>query len=250
MLNKDKLINDFFQMVGWPYRSPGTNDQNGIDCSGAFVRGYRLQNASIYHGSNRIIRVFCNTQAQINGWKDIKAAAAVFKARSDLSKMSGIYKPGGEYYNAALPYDYYHIGLITGLDPLTVTHATSPKAKKDTLCTRKSGEDDSSYQQRAIQALQKAGWTWVGLLNAATYDDSDLPEPEPPIPGYTAIVYAANGKPVKMRAEPSTLCRLWWLVPIGTNVELTGSNPNGWTGIRYNGRTGYMQSQFLNIENG
>jgi len=251
MLNKEKLIVDFSQMVGWPYQSPGTNDQRGIDCSGAFVRGYQLQGASIYHGSNRIIRVFCNGQRKVADFADLKAAGAVFKARNDLTKMSAIYKPGGEYYSAALPDDYYHIGLISGTDPLVVTHATTPKARQDIICTRKKGESDFNYRARAVQALQKAGWTWCALLNAVEYDEQPIPEPDPPIEGYTAVVYAANGKPVKMRAEPSTACRLWWLVPVGDIVTLTGNNNTpGWTGISYGGKTGFMQSQFLNADNG
>ena len=52
------LIRKFNEIIGWPYASPGTNDENGIDCSGAFVRAYRAAGKNIYHGSNRIERVF------------------------------------------------------------------------------------------------------------------------------------------------------------------------------------------------
>ena len=48
------LIRKFNEIIGWPYVSPGTNDENGIDCSGAFVRAYRAAGKNIYHGSNRI----------------------------------------------------------------------------------------------------------------------------------------------------------------------------------------------------
>ena len=56
----DRMIADFENMVGWPYASPGTGDERGIDCSGAFVRAYRLQGKSLYHGSNRMAREACS----------------------------------------------------------------------------------------------------------------------------------------------------------------------------------------------
>ncbi len=253
MLDRDQLIQAFGQMIGWPYQSPGSNDKNGIDCSGAFVRGYKMQSAAIYHGSNRIIRMYCHGQAMVFSWNQVKLAAVVFKARSDISKMSGIYKPGGAYYSAALPYDYYHIGLITSLEPLTVIHATTPKARQDIICTRKTGETDESYQNRAVTALTKAGWSWSGLLDAIPYDGTLVVSVKAaePVSGPNATVYASNGKPVKMRAEPSITCRLWWQIPVGTAVVLTGDNSTDWTGIKYNGRYGYMQSKFLTgVDNG
>lgn len=54
MLNLEQLISDFEACIGFPYASPGTNDERGIDCSGMFVRAFRRQGASIYHGSNTI----------------------------------------------------------------------------------------------------------------------------------------------------------------------------------------------------
>ena len=54
MIDIPQLIADFEACIGWPYKSPGTNDERGIDCSGMFVRAFRLQGESIYHGSNTI----------------------------------------------------------------------------------------------------------------------------------------------------------------------------------------------------
>ena len=42
-MDMEQMIADFEEMLGWLYASPGSNDQRGIDCSGAFVRAYRLQ---------------------------------------------------------------------------------------------------------------------------------------------------------------------------------------------------------------
>ena len=59
MLDVKKLVASVESCLGWPYVSPGTNDQNGIDCSGLFVKAFRDQGASIYHGSNSIYRKYC-----------------------------------------------------------------------------------------------------------------------------------------------------------------------------------------------
>ena len=71
--------------------------------------------------------------------------------------------------------------------------------------------------------------------------------PVPTPTGETAVVYAENGKPVKMRAKPSTSCKTYWEIPVGTEVEVL-QNGNEWTKIACNGNTGYMMTQFLKFE--
>jgi len=78
-INIDQLCRDFEACLGWPYKTPGTNDERGIDCSGMFVRGYRLQGASIYHGSNTIWRQHLGAKGKIVGTGDLKKGMAVFK---------------------------------------------------------------------------------------------------------------------------------------------------------------------------
>ena len=63
-------------MLSWPYVSPCTNDSRGIDCSGLFVKAYRDQGASIYHGSNTIYRKYCSEKGM--------NAITVYIIRTDL----------------------------------------------------------------------------------------------------------------------------------------------------------------------
>lgn len=69
---------------------------------------------------------------------------------------------------------------------------------------------------------------------------------EKPMPdeAIMATVYAENGKPVKMRARPSTSCKTYWEVQCGTVVEVIREDGD-WTYIRYGTKEGYMMSQFL-----
>ena len=79
MLNLSQLISDFEACIGFPYASPGTNDARGIDCSGMFVRAFRRQGASIYHGSNTIFRKYLARSGTITSAADLRPGMAVFK---------------------------------------------------------------------------------------------------------------------------------------------------------------------------
>ncbi|NMD37601.1 MAG: hypothetical protein GYA87_02840 [Christensenellaceae bacterium] len=127
MLNT--IIKHFESAVGWPYKSPGTNDERGIDCSGLFVYALSKINKKIYHGSNRIARKYCNSLEPINN--NVQLGDVLFKSRPSGSKLSPQYKKGGKYYNEQLPWDFYHIGLVTRLKPLRIVHATPPAVKAD-----------------------------------------------------------------------------------------------------------------------
>ena len=72
MIDIPQLIADFEACIGWPYKSPGTNDDRGIDCSGMFVRAFRLQGESIYHGSNTIWRRHLAEKGPIRSASDLQ----------------------------------------------------------------------------------------------------------------------------------------------------------------------------------
>jgi uncharacterized protein YgiM (DUF1202 family) len=60
----------------------------------------------------------------------------------------------------------------------------------------------------------------------------------------TATVVAQSGSTVRMRATPSTTERLYWDVPIGTVVPVSG-HQDGWSRVAYGGRVGWMQDKYL-----
>ena len=72
MLDVGKLCQSARECLGWPYVSPGSNDRDGIDCSGLFVKVYRDQGASIYHGSNTIYRKYCRKTGRIESSAQLK----------------------------------------------------------------------------------------------------------------------------------------------------------------------------------
>ena len=156
MIPVNKLVEVFYTMLGWPYASPGTNGPAGIDCSGAFVYAYKQFGERIYHGSNRIVRVYCHDVRRVTSASQLRVGMAIFKAREDISHMKAEYKPGGRYYDPNLPYDYYHIGLVVSVRPLKIINATPPSVRIDTDLSR---------------------WYCAGELNAVDYDAEEPPQP-------------------------------------------------------------------------
>lgn len=114
MLNLSQLISDFEACIGFPYASPGTNDERGIDCSGMFVRAFRRQGASIYHGSNTIFRKYLARSGTIASAADLRPGMAVFK-----------WKPVTPARFSDGLGDFCHIGLVTSVSPLRIVHAST-----------------------------------------------------------------------------------------------------------------------------
>ena len=142
MINIEKLIADFEDCLGWPYKTPGTNDSRGIDCSGMFVRAYRLQGQRIYHGSNTIWRKHLREKGPIDSVRDLRPGMAVFKWKPDTP--SKFRDDEG---------DFCHIGLVTSVNPLRIVHASTEGMK--------------------VKADRKIGkWKYWGILAAAEPENS------------------------------------------------------------------------------
>ena len=114
LLNLSQLISDFEACIGFPYASPGTNDARGIDCSGMFVRAFRRQGASIYHGSNTIFRKYLARSGTIASAAGLRPGMAVFK-----------WKPVTPARFSDGLGDFCHIGLVTSVSPLRIVHAST-----------------------------------------------------------------------------------------------------------------------------
>lgn len=61
-------------------------------------------------------------------------------------------------------------------------------------------------------------------------------------------VSTPDGNPVKLRAQPSRRCSLYWKVPDGAAVQVSGlveADGTTWAKARYGGRAGYIMIEFL-----
>ena len=158
----------------------------------------------------------------------VPSGAFLFIVEHD-GKEPDKYKPDG-LGNAS------HIGLCTGSQGEGAIHSSSSRG-----CVAES--------KFAGKTIKNGGWNTVGLWDNVDYGLEPSPEPEPtPEPEY-AVVYAENGKPVKMRAKPSTNCELYWKIPVGEVVTVL-ADQGEWTQIRWDGITGYMMTKFLMFDSG
>ena len=220
MLNIKIMIASAEEALGWPYVSPGTNDARGIDCSGLFVKMYKDQGASIYHGSNTIYRKYCGDKGKLTSASQLAVGMAVFKWNPNTPAK----------FDDGLG-DFQHIGFVASVNPLQIIHASSAVG--------------------CVTIDYKIGkWAYWGKLKDVDYsgsdsgggddgkDDKDMPEEK------YADVYAESGNTVKMREKPSSSCNIYWEVPIGATVQVLDPGTE-WSKIKYDGKTGYMMTKFL-----
>lgn len=215
--------------VEQPEYDSGDDGSNGkCDCigmgRGALIRkGIPKEEIKGMNGTNYALRhTFLNVQ-KIKNAQQLRKGDIVLKTRDKDDKdmrLPDKYRKGGADYSEKWgETNCTHYGSVTREYPnLEITHMTSPTAKKD-------------------YAL--GNWKMFGQLPWINYGEQ-TEEPEVT----WATVWAESGKTVKMRAKPSATCRTYWDVPIGSEVILMEPGDK-WSGIIWNGRSGYMMSKFL-----
>lgn len=219
MLDVKKLIASAEACLGWPYVSPGTNDARGIDCSGLFVKCFRDQGASIYHGSNTIYRKYCSEKGKLTSVSQLRPGMAVFKWNPNTP----------EKFNDGLG-DFQHIGLVTSVNPLRIVHAST-----GTMCVT----TDTKLGKWAY-------WGWLKDV-ARDIDDDQGGDEEPMAEIQYATVIADSGSTVNLRSKAKTSAALVERIPIGARVEVLG-NVGSWTKVKFGSRIGYMMTRFLTAE--
>ncbi len=213
MLDVNKLIASAEACLGWPYVSPGSNNSQGIDCSGLFVKAFRDQGASIYHGSNTIYRKYCSDKGELTSADQLTPGMAVFKWTPNTPAK----------FNDGLG-DFQHIGLVTSTNPLRIVHASSAAGCVTT---------DTKLSK----------WAYWGWLKDVAMEGEEAPVN----PAKTAIVKADSGSTVNLRIRANTSAALVERVPIGSVVEILGTGSK-WAKVKYGTKAGYMMTKFLVTE--
>jgi uncharacterized protein YraI len=205
----------------WRY-TWGSAKTGDVDCSGAFVWAYNQYGQKIYHGSNRIAREYVVDLLPIS---EAQPGMAAFKIRTqgeDYYSLPQGYFPGGGRYNGDLN-DYYHIGLVD----------------EDTRYVLNAKSTADGFKRSPISE----NWDFVAKLKAVSYDkDAEVQ----PVETNTAIVTATSGGTVRMRKLPTTDSDTLVKIRVGSTVTVNES-ADGWAQIVYDGITGYMMSQYLQV---
>lgn len=209
------------------YRTGGRGVDGTCDCIGLIMGAMYRLGASKYpmHSTNYFARYETEDKPTLKGEWQIQPGMLVYKAREDTGQLNDRYKPGGRYYTGDT-LDYYHVGVVTSIDPLEITHCT---------------------QTNNINGIAKdatiRGWTHCGRVKGVTQTE----EGESDMATYKAWVYAPSGTTVNLRERPNSSGKLLERVPIGTRVTVNES-AQGWAQVSVNGKTGYMMAQFLQYD--
>ena len=224
------------------YKQPADGSDGTCDCIGLIIGAIRRMGLKWtgIHGSNWAARKELIELKKINSITELHLGDIVFKAyeaNDSKNTLPSRYKKGGRYYTGDLK-DYYHVGVVTQVNPLRITHMTSPTVKVDYSLGR---------------------WKYYGILKILNnaLDSKSIPKSQPvpsqsesiPVPstGSTAVIVSENKLPVKMRQYPSTACRTWVKLPVGTYVEIVSPGEN-WAQISTDNHKGwYMMAKFLDI---
>lgn len=180
------------------------------DCSGLFYWAFKELGGYMYHGSNTMWKSYCTDKGKLSDGKRtdgqvLKPGTAVF-----------VLKDGG---------NRSHVGLYIG------------NGKVIEAAGQSSGVIYSDVSNKK--------WAEWGELKGVEYDAAPTPTPVPaPEPTPSSVKTATViGKRLALRQAPSTSANIIMRVDTGEKVELLDDTE--WVRVKYNGKTGYMMSKFL-----
>lgn len=202
------------------YKLGASGDGGECDCIGLIIGAIRLCGESWrgVHGTNYAARNEMRSLLRIADASELALGDLVYKAREP--GQSGYDLPS-RYASSVDQKNYYHVGVVTGLEPLEITHCTSVPG--------------------AIRRDSKLGqWRYAGRLKMVA-----LPETEGKEETDMELNYRVVGGSLNQRAEPSMDGRWLQSIPNGTRVHGEKSADPAWLLVDYNGRSGYCKAEFL-----
>ena len=210
-----------------PKYEKGCDGSNGkCDCIGmgrGALEREGVEDVKGMNGTNYAARHTILDLQKIKKVEQLQVGDVVLKVRDkddESMRLPDQYRKGGNDYSQKWgETNFTHIGYVVSVNPLRIMHMTSPTAQIDT---------------------KLGNWTYFGRLPWVDYEEEDKLVID------WATVWAEKGSTVKMRAKPSTLCRLYWEVPVGAQVVLMNQGKT-WSEIIYAGQNGYMMNKFLRI---
>ena len=203
------------------YRPGGDGSDGTCDCIGLVIGAIRRAGGSWTgtHGSNYAARYEMRELLPVTDAGELCLGDVVYKARTP--GQAGYALPE-RYKKNPDQRDYYHVGVVTAVEPLEITHCTGPGIVRDAKLGR---------------------WTYRGRLEKVDYDGAEVVENMV----QTATVVADSGDDVKMRSTPSKTDGLYYKVPVGATVQVA-SVDGKWAKVRYQDRTGYMMVEYLEMD--
>ncbi len=204
------------------YKLGASGDGGECDCIGLIIGAIRLCGESWrgIHGTNYAARNEMRSLLRMADASELALGDLVYKAREP--GQSGYALPS-RYASSSDQKDYYHVGVVTGLEPLEITHCTSVPG--------------------AIRRDSKLGqWRYAGRLIMVGLPETGDDEKEV-IP--MNANYKVTGGSLNMRYKPSKSEAKIAAIPDGQEVYAVASETPGWMKVTYNGQTGYCMAEYL-----
>ena len=197
--------------------SDGESDCIGLIIGALGLAGFRWPGV---HGSNWAARNAMADLGYIPSALYLFLGEVVYKAREPDDEK---YSLPSAYKDSPLKLDYYHVGVVTGIDPLEITHCTSRNGVGGVYVDNTMGN-----------------WRYGGMLKYVDYEE------DKPMDETWATVYAETGKTVNLRKEPDKKSVIIARVPVGEEVKVIDYNAwPEWDKVMYGGKTGYMRAEYL-----
>lgn len=216
------------------YKQPYSG-QNGLsDCIGLIIGALELEGQKWggIHGSNYSQRKRSKNGRFVHSASELKLGDIVYKYYKPSSPKYNLpakYKHGGAYYDGDLN-DYYHVGVVTSVNPLTISHCSSGGMHYD----HKLGN-----------------WGYAAECSLVRYtDESQVIPVEPPkdesiLNKY--VVDVPDDTSVNVRARATFHSNILTKLPEGTIVKVT-SKIGEWSHVEYSydkTGTGYVMNKFI-----
>ena len=207
----------------------GSDSYSECDCIGLVKRSLKMAGIEPtgLSGTNYAARYTIINFQPIKQVSQLQIGDVVLKGRpytpKDNYPLPSKYLPGGSAYNGDTT-NYFHIGVVTNVNPLQITHMTSPTAKQDS----KLGK-----------------WNYFGKLPQVSYGNNDKQDKVVVTVEYATVI----GGSLNMRKEKSTTSDKITSIPSGTRIAIT-EHGNEWCKAVYNAYTGYVMTKFLSFESG
>jgi hypothetical protein len=223
------------------YQTGGTGKGGVCDCVGLLMGAMYKAGRAAYpmHSSNYFARCQMEGLRAIAGTGDLHVGDVVYKARSpDQSgyNLHERYLDGGRYWTGDL-LDYYHIGVVTGVSLLRITHCTKDEA---------AGID-------GVTADTKLGkWAYVGQLKCLRYDDvtGDTGQKGATMAALYDAKVTTTGGILNIRATASLNGAVLGKVPNGALLQVLEEVNTEWARVFWEGVEGYAKRAFLTKING
>ena len=210
------------------YRTGGVGKDSACDCIGLVMGAmYELgHKAYDLHSTNYFAR-YQTMELKKASEKELFVGQLLYRARESTAKLNDRYKDGGRYYTGDM-LDYYHVAVVTRVNPLEITECT-----------------EYGDVTGIVISTKFKNWQYSGKLRGVLYEGFVESEPMEEAIGSVVVATESGGLNIRETAGGAVIGN----APKGAVLELLSDSGNWWR-VRYNEVVGYASKAFLQPHSG